>query len=366
MRFSIGICLAALQVSVSTALTISQINGYRFQSEYDGKTVKNVKGLVTAKGPQGFWLKSTTLDLDIRSSNSIYVFNTPALRNVTVGDIITLDANVTEYRSSPAYLYLTELIQPLNIKVLSSGNKITPIVIGEWLLKYPPTEFYSSLDNWDVFGVPNNVSQISVKNPALNPLLYGLDFWESLSGEIVKVKKVKAVGRPNNFGDTWVTGSWFATNRNKRGGLTAYGRGKFRSGLVTMRAILMLSRRKSGSHSDRLTPWWNRELKRFQAWRAVWRCHWCRLPIFWLLSHSTIDSTQEHWTSITSSPTCDQHCHIWTVQETDCRILQCRESLPNKATFATCSEAYHWLPEDSRSHVLTRSPGWQRSHQWRW
>lgn len=211
---------------MTSALTISQINGYKFLSDYNGQTVKNVKGLVTAKGPQGFWLKSTTLDLDIRSSNSIYVFSTPALRNVTVGDIITLDANVTEYRTSPAFLYLTELIQPANIKVLSSSNKVTPITIGESLFKLPPTEFYSGLDtNWDVFAVPNNVSQISVKNPGLNPILYGLDFWESLSGELVKVKKVKAVGRPNNFGDTWVTGSWRVSNRNKRGGLTAVDRG---------------------------------------------------------------------------------------------------------------------------------------------
>lgn len=224
MRFSTGVCLAAIQLSLSSAITISEINGHKFLSSYNGQTVKDVKGLVTAKGPQGFWIKSTTLDLDIRSSNSIYVFNTPALANVTVGDIITLDANVTEYRSSPAYLYLTELIQPKNIKVLSKGNKVSPLVIGEWL-KIPPTELYTSLDNWDVFGLPNNVSQVSVKNPSLLPLLYGLDFWESLSGELVQVKKVKGVSRPNSFGDVWVTGSWRVSGRNKRGGLTAFGKG---------------------------------------------------------------------------------------------------------------------------------------------
>lgn len=230
MRFSaVTVCITALQFSLSSALSISQINGHKFLSAYNGTTVTAVKGLVTAKGPQGFWIKSTTLDLDIRSSNSIYVFATNAIGNVTVGDIITLDANVTEYRSSPAFLYLTELIQPKNIKVLSSGNKVSPIVIGEWLLKSPPTEQYSSLDNWDVFGLPNNSSQISIKNPSLNPLIYGLDFWESLVGELVKVKKPKAVSRPNQFGDTWVTGSWRVSGRNKRGGLTSTDRGEFLS-----------------------------------------------------------------------------------------------------------------------------------------
>jgi hypothetical protein len=144
-----------------------------------------------------------------------------------VGDIITLDATVIEYRTSAAYLYLTELTSPTNIARISSGNKVTPIIIGEWLLKWPPTEQFSSLDKRDVFGLPNNASQLSVVNPSLNPLVYGLDFWESLSGELVTVKIPKAVAKPNNFGDTWVTGSWRVSGRNRRGGLTSTDRGTY-------------------------------------------------------------------------------------------------------------------------------------------
>ncbi|EHK98793.1 hypothetical protein M7I_5301 [Glarea lozoyensis 74030] len=223
MKFSplVASVYAALQLSLSSALTISEINGHKYLSPYAGQNVTAVKGLVTAKGPSGFWIKSTTLDLDPRSSNSIYVFSSSAGRNLTVGDIITLDATVLEYRSSSAYIYLTELTTPSNVVRISSGNKVTPIVIGEWLLKWPPTEQFSSLDNWDVFGLPNNASQLSVKNPSLNPLIYGLDFWESLSGELVTVKRPKAVAKPSSFGDTWVTGSWRVSGRNKRGGLTS-------------------------------------------------------------------------------------------------------------------------------------------------
>jgi predicted extracellular nuclease len=105
--------------SLASALTISQINGYRYLSSYDGVDITGIKGLVTAKGPSGFFLKSTTLDLDMRSSNSIYVYGYAAAKNVTVGDIITLDATVSEYRSSPDYIYLTELEYPNNVKVLS-------------------------------------------------------------------------------------------------------------------------------------------------------------------------------------------------------------------------------------------------------
>lgn len=63
-------------------------------------------------------------------------------------------------------------------------------------------------------------------NPSLQPLLYGLDFWESLSGELVTVKKPTALSKPNKYGDTWVVGSWFTTGKNGRGGLTSTDRGR--------------------------------------------------------------------------------------------------------------------------------------------
>jgi hypothetical protein len=108
---------------------------------------------------------------------------------------------------------------------LSQGNKITPIVIGS-LLKSPPTEQYTILDRGDVFGVPNNSSRLSVVNPILTPLLFRLDFWESLSGELVTVKTPMAVAKPSSYGDTWVIGSWRTTGKNDRGGLTSTDRGR--------------------------------------------------------------------------------------------------------------------------------------------
>ncbi|CAG8980448.1 hypothetical protein HYALB_00013642 [Hymenoscyphus albidus] len=221
MRFSptvVALCVA-LEWSLTSALTISQINGDKYLSSYNGQNVTAIEGVVTAKGPSGFWIRSATLDLDYRSSNSIYVFSNTAGRNLTVGDLITLDATVAEYRSSAAYLYLTQLTAPKNIAVICSGQDVTPIILGG--LMWPPSERFSSLDDGDVFSIPNNSSLISVVNPSLEPLLYGLDFWESMSGELVQVQTPKALSKPNNFGDTWVTGSWEVSGRNKRGGLTA-------------------------------------------------------------------------------------------------------------------------------------------------
>lgn len=211
---------AALSFSFASAQTIAQINGNRFISPYRNQNVYNVTGLVTAVGPSGLWIRSTTPDSDVRTSESIYVFGR-ITSNVTLasGDIIVLSGVVSEYRSSSPYIYLTEISRPTNVQLISRGNPVNPVIIGKKGIN-PPTEQYSSLDNGDVFSVPNNSSQISTANPVLQPWSYGLDFWESLSGELVTVRSPNAVAKPNNYNETWVVGDWRKTSKNSRGGLT--------------------------------------------------------------------------------------------------------------------------------------------------
>jgi hypothetical protein len=207
-----------------SAETISEINGNKYISPYNGKNVTYVNGLVTAKGPNGIWIRSTAPDKDDRTSESAYVFDKNFGKNLTVGDIIQLNGSITEYRSSKAYVYLTEIINPKLVKKVSSGSAVTPLVIGKDTGN-PPTKAFSALDNGDVFGVPNNVSLISVDNPTLIPRNYGMDFWESLSGELVTVRGAHALTKPNNYGDTWVVGDWKVTGLNNRGGLTTVDKG---------------------------------------------------------------------------------------------------------------------------------------------
>ncbi|KAG9199599.1 hypothetical protein G6514_008361 [Epicoccum nigrum] len=212
------IALAA-SLAVSSATTIAEINGNKFISPLKGQTVSNVTGVITAKGPDGLWIRSTTPDNDDRTSESIYVYGKTFGANLTVGDAITLGGKVAEYRSNKDYIFLTQISTPVLGQVVSRGNKVAPLVIGKDTGS-PPTEQYSSLDGGDVFAVPNNVSQISVANPTLEPKKYGLDFWESLAGELVTVKKARALTKPNQYGDTWVAGSWKVTGTNDRDGLT--------------------------------------------------------------------------------------------------------------------------------------------------
>lgn len=222
----VSLLTCAYAAASVSAQTIAEINGHRFLSPYAGQNVTNVTGVVTAKGPSGIWLRSLVPTPDERVSDGIYVYGSALARNksIATGDVLVLDGEVSEYRSSVDYLPLTEITYPKVRAVLERNHTFAPIVLGKQ--RSPPTKLLSSLDSGDVFGVPNNKSLISVVNPVLNPRTYGLDFWESLVGEYVTIKNPRAVGRPNQYGDTWVVGTWATTGDNERTGLTLSPRGK--------------------------------------------------------------------------------------------------------------------------------------------
>ncbi len=229
MKFSQSLsALGLLLAPLASALTVAEITGNKYLSPLSRSTFTNLTGLVTAKGPNGIWIRSTTPDDDERTSESVYVFDRNVGANLTSGDIIRLDGSVTEYRRSNTDVFLTEVTSPRNVRVVSKGNPVLPVVLGDRTSGIigdkdvsPPTEQYSGLDNGDVFGVPNNVSRISQVNPVLDPAQYGMDFFESLSGELVTITGPTALGRPaNQFGDQWVYGDWTVTGLNSRGGLT--------------------------------------------------------------------------------------------------------------------------------------------------
>lgn len=183
-------------ISLTTSETIAQINGNKFLSPLQGQTVSNVRGHVTAKTSTGIFVRSSEPDNDSATSESIYVFSRTIGSSVTKGDLITFAGNVAEYRSNPDYLYLTEITNPTDVQVVSSGNDVEPLVLGTASTGVigtkslsPPSEQYTSLDEGAVFGFPNNRSLISMANPTLQPDQFGMDFWESLSGEYVTVQK---------------------------------------------------------------------------------------------------------------------------------------------------------------------------------
>ncbi|KAF9651776.1 DNase I-like protein [Thelephora ganbajun] len=210
-------------ISTAYATTIGSIQGPTFLSAYDGQTLTNITGFVTVKGSSAFWLADEKFD-DQVISTGITVFSTsPAvLGSVQVGDLVSLNAKVSEFRpaSRPNDLHLTELVSPTNITVLSSGNPIVPIVLGRD--RSPPTQYLSSLDSGpDGFlSVPANQSLQDMPDRQLQPASYGLDFWESLEGQVVTIPTPISLGFNNFFKEFWVRGDWGATSINSRGGLT--------------------------------------------------------------------------------------------------------------------------------------------------
>lgn len=150
-----------------------------------------------------------------------------AAKQVLVGDAILVSGRVSEYRSknSPNDLLLTEIDSLSDLTVLSSTNPIIPLILGNSnnaTHRKPPLVSFSSLDTgsdgW--LAVPNNLSLLELVNGTLQPDKYGLDFWESLEGQLVTVPSPVALDFPDRFGSFWVHGDWEVNGKNGRGGLS--------------------------------------------------------------------------------------------------------------------------------------------------
>lgn len=166
---------------------------------------------------------------DPRVSNGLRIYGSSALKSVSLGDRISLSGRVTEYRAnySPNDLFLTELDLPHAVTVLSHDNLVVPLVLGEG--RTPPIGQLSACDvgpdGW--LSVPNNVTLLESLNATLQPDLYGLDFWESLEGQLVTIPSPVAANFPDRFGSVWVYGDWPVSGKNSRGGLTLTLSGKY-------------------------------------------------------------------------------------------------------------------------------------------
>jgi hypothetical protein len=215
--------LWATYVAVVQSVSITDIQGPAWLSPYNGQSVTGLTGVVSAKSASGFYLAGEKSN-DMRKSNGILIYSTSTnvLNSVKVGDLVSLNGKVSEFRSSsnPGYLYMTEITSPTNITVASSGNVVTPVILGKD--RSPPTQLYNALDvgpdGW--LTVPNNASLVSAVNATLEPTKYGMDFWESLEGQLVTIPAPTAAAFQNNYGEFWVYGAWKTTGKNARGGLT--------------------------------------------------------------------------------------------------------------------------------------------------
>lgn len=148
--------------------------------------------------------------------------STPPIASAKVGDWISLSGVVAQYQQAgrPDDLFLTELARASHVTIKSSGHSVVPVILGRD--RVPPTTAMSALDlgpdGW--LSIPNNVTQLDCVNATLQPNLYGLDFWQSLEGQLVTIPNPVALNFPERMGGFWVHGDWPVQGKNGRGGLT--------------------------------------------------------------------------------------------------------------------------------------------------
>jgi predicted extracellular nuclease len=189
--------------------TIEQIQGASHTSPYSGKRVNGVLGVVTAVGPNGYWIQSTTPDDDNATSEGLYVYTNKALITVAVGDDVSIDGSITEYRpGGGSNLTTTELTGP-KVTVISSGNGLpAPVVLG--VDRTAPQQVIEE-------GNPLNVEYLEA---LFRPDTDAIDFYESLEGMRAALHDAKVVGATKSFGEmTVIPGKHVKAVTTKRGGV---------------------------------------------------------------------------------------------------------------------------------------------------
>src|SRR5262249_39965271 len=131
----------------------------------------------------------------------------------TVGDIVRVSGRVSEFRPAADSLTITELVGPLSVSKLSSGNPLpTPTVIGAGG-RIPPANV-----------IEDDATGEVETSGTFDPSSDGIDFYESLEGMLVRVNNVVAVGPTSDFGSNReipvvVDGGANASVRTTRGGI---------------------------------------------------------------------------------------------------------------------------------------------------
>src|SRR5439155_21381616 len=85
----------------AAGVRIAAVQGAGHVSPLAGTAVTGVPGVVTATTSNGFWMQDPQPDAEPATSDGVFVFtgSAPAAK---VGDAVTVDGKVTEYRSGGA------------------------------------------------------------------------------------------------------------------------------------------------------------------------------------------------------------------------------------------------------------------------
>jgi predicted extracellular nuclease len=204
---------------VAPTRLIHEIQGAAHRSPFEGKLVGTVPGIVIAKRSNGFNLQDPQPDANEATSEGIFVFTGTAPTSVAIGDAVTVNGSVSEFRPGGAATNLTttEIVSP-QITVVSEGNPLPAATVIGLGGRMPPT---SVIEDDATTG---DVETSGVFDPAND----GLDFYESLEGMLVQINDPVIVGPTNSFNEIPVlpdNGSWAGPRTAHGGILYSYGDG---------------------------------------------------------------------------------------------------------------------------------------------
>lgn len=186
------------------SLTISQIQGAGHISPYNGKSVTNITGVVTAVRVDGFYLQGLVEDKSPSTSEAILIL--AANPKLKIGDKVSVSGLVEEYYpggSATGNLSITA-IQMDRFDVISQNNPMPkPVIIGKEG-RVPPVQVIED-------------DQLTVFEPEKD----GLDFFETLESMLVQVNNAIVVGPTNNYKEITVLADngEGASLRTSRGGI---------------------------------------------------------------------------------------------------------------------------------------------------
>lgn len=197
------------------ATLIHDIQGSTHISPRAGQAVNNVPGIVTALRGNGFWIQDPNPDANDNTSEGIFVFTSTA-PTVAVGNAVSINGTVQEFRANVQNLSITQLISPV-ITTLSTGNALpAPIVISSQAgARQIPTNVISN--DFPADG--------DVELSTFDPTEDGLDFYETLEGMRVQINNPVTTGLRSANGELYVIADAGAgaTGVNARGGITISG-----------------------------------------------------------------------------------------------------------------------------------------------
>ena len=208
------------RANAATCAAIHDIQGAGHLSPCAGQTVTAVPGIVTAyyysgsTTAKGFYMQASdaSIDADPKTSEGILVFSTTAAATVAVGDAVTVNGKISEYRpggSTSGGLTITEFGSAVTVTKVSSGNALpAAIVVGVGGRAIPAK-------------IENDATCTNVETcTSFDPTVSAIDLWESLEGMRVTENNAVVVGPTNQYNETVIApdnGAGIAT-RTPRGG----------------------------------------------------------------------------------------------------------------------------------------------------